>query len=64
MRTMSQVNHREYPPPQLLLQHVLNEGQRIAVMLRLSNQAAVVDHQPPFPGLFFGMTKQGEANSE
>ena len=36
MLTMFQVNDREDPPPVLLLQHVLNEGQRIAVMLRLS----------------------------
>ena len=35
MITMFQVNHREDPPPVLLLQHVLNEAQRIAVMLRL-----------------------------
>ena len=35
MITMFQVNHREDPPPVLFLQHVLNEGQRIAVVLRL-----------------------------
>ena len=35
MITMFQVNHREDPPPVLFLQHVLNEGQRKAVMLRL-----------------------------
>ena len=35
MITMFQVNHREDPPPVLLVQHVLNEGQRIAVVLRL-----------------------------
>ena len=35
MITMFQVNYREDPPPVLSLQHVLNEGQRIAVMLRL-----------------------------
>ena len=34
MITMFQVNHREDPPPVLFLQHVLNEGQRIAVVLR------------------------------
>ena len=39
MITMFQVNHREDPPPVLLLQHVLNEGQRIAVVLRLGVQA-------------------------
>ena len=33
--TMSQINHREDPPPELLLQPDLNEGQRVAVMLRL-----------------------------
>ena len=36
MITVFQVDHREHPPPELLLQHVLNEAQRIAVMLRLS----------------------------
>ena len=35
MTTMSQVNHSEDPSPVLLLQHVLFEGQRIAVVLRL-----------------------------
>ena len=35
MITMFQVNHREDPPPVLFLQHILNEGQRIAVVLRL-----------------------------
>ena len=54
MITMFQVNHREDPPPVLLLQHVLNEGQRIAVVLRLGVQAAVVDHEPPFTGHLLG----------
>ena len=54
MITMFQVNHREDPPPVLLLQHVLNEGQRIAVVLRLGVQAAVVDHEPPLTGNFLG----------
>ena len=35
MITMFLVNHLEDPPLVLFLQHVLNEGQRIAVMLRL-----------------------------
>ena len=35
MITMFQVNHREDPPPVLFLQHVLNDRQRIAVVLRL-----------------------------
>ena len=54
MITMFQVNHREDPPPVLFLQHVLNEGQRIAVMLRLGVQAAVVDHAPLFTGHLLG----------
>ena len=54
MITMFQVNHREDPPPVLLLQHVLNEGQRIAVVLRLGVQAAVVDHEPPLTGNLLG----------
>ena len=35
MITMFQVNYREDPPPVLFLQHILNEGQRIAVVLRM-----------------------------
>ena len=54
MITMFQVNHREDPPPVLFLQHVLNEGQRIAVVLRLGVQAAVVDHEPPLTGYLLG----------
>ena len=57
MITMFQVNHLEDPPPELLLQHVLNEGQRIAVRLRLRIHAVVVDHQPPFPGHLLGDDK-------
>ena len=34
MVTMFQVDQPEDPPPEVLLQHVLNEGLRIAVMLR------------------------------
>ena len=59
MITMFQVNHREDPLPESLLQHVLNEGQRIAVILRLSIQASVVDHQPPFPGHILGDNEAG-----
>ena len=54
MITMFQVNHLEDPPPVLFLQHVLNEGQRIAVMLRLGVKATVVDHEPPFTGHLLG----------
>ena len=64
MITMFQVDHRDGPLPELPLQHVLDEGQRIAFILRLSIQAAVVDHKPPFPATFLGTSKQGEANSE
>ena len=59
MITMFQVNHREDPPPVLLLQHVLNEGQRIAVVLRLGVQAAVVDHEPPLTGNLLGDDEAG-----
>ena len=52
MITMFQVNHREDPPPVLLLQHVLNEGQRMAVMLRL-----LVNHKPPLSGHLLGDDK-------
>ena len=51
--------HVKDPRPQLLLQHVLSEGQRIAVMLHLSIQAAVADHKPPFPGHLLGHDKAG-----
>ena len=54
MITMFQVNHREDPPPVLFLQHVLNEGQRVAVVLRLGVQAASVDHEPPLTGNLLG----------
>ena len=54
MITMIQVNHREDPPPVLPVQHVLNEGQRIAVMLRLGVWAAVVDHESPLSGHLLG----------
>ena len=56
MVTMFQVDHREDPPPELLLQHVLNQGHRIAVMLRLGVWVAVVHHEPPL----LGTTMQGE----
>ena len=45
------------PPRKLFLQHVLNEGQRIAVMLRLAFGAAVVDHKLPFSGHLLGEDK-------
>ena len=59
MITMFQVNHREDPPPVLFLQHILNEGQRIAVVLRLGVQAAVVDHEPPLTGNLLGDDEAG-----
>ena len=64
MITMFQVNHREDPPPVLLLQHVLYEGQHIAVMLRLGVQAAVIDHEPPLTGNLLGDDEAGRAHSE
>ena len=47
---MFQVSHPEEPPPELLLQHVLNERQLLAVMLPFGVQAALVDNMLPFPG--------------
>ena len=59
MITMFQVDHREDLPPQLLLQHVPNEGQRIAVMLYLGIQTAVLNNKPPFPGHLLGNDEAG-----
>ena len=36
MITRFHLNHFEDPPPESLLQHVLDEGQRVAVILRFS----------------------------
>ena len=57
--TMFQVDHRDHPPLELLLQHVLKEEQCIAVMLHLGIQAAVVDHKPPLPGQLLGDDEAG-----
>ena len=57
--TMFQVNHCEDPPPELLPQHLSNEGQPIVVMLRLSIQAGLFDHKPPFSGQRFGNDEAG-----
>ena len=32
MTAMFQLNHREHPPLELLLEHVLDEGQRVAAV--------------------------------
>ena len=54
-----QVEYGEDSPPDLPLQQGLNEGQRIAVMLHLSIQAAVVDRQPPFSSHLLGDDQAG-----
>ena len=48
------VDYPEDPLPEMFLQHVLNEGQRIAVVLRLGVWAAVVEDELPLPGHLFG----------
>ena len=63
MLTLFQVDHGTDSPPKLLLQHVLDKGQRIAVMLCLGVQAAVVDHKPAL-ATFLVTTKHAEAHSE